>query len=183
MYADACSRHHKGVLSEQSAYVPNALLGRLVGFRLYSVQFVMDYVQFRFDGPTEDMPVLNCDVLPVVETPSGPVAAGQVGYADALRAFIPSRVVATVEATGQGIRIEFDDRAICLHPDIDEVLGPEIALLGGLHGRQLDVLAPRVSNRSKTSSDLLSKPRSGSTGSPAATVALINLPIMPMCVR
>src|SRR4051794_40045180 len=49
---------------EPAAYVPNELLGRLVGFRLHSVQFVMDYVQLRFDGPTEDMPVLNCDVLP-----------------------------------------------------------------------------------------------------------------------
>lgn len=44
------------------AYVANDLLSRLVGFRLYSVQFVMDYVQLRFDGATSDMPVLNCDV-------------------------------------------------------------------------------------------------------------------------
>ena len=51
-------------ISPAEPYVPNALLGRLVGFRLYSGQFVMDYVQLRFDGPTEDMPVLNCDVLP-----------------------------------------------------------------------------------------------------------------------
>lgn len=62
--------HYHGMQADHSAYVPNALLGRLVGFRLYSVQFVMDYVQLRFDGPTHDMPVLNCDVLPVVETPA-----------------------------------------------------------------------------------------------------------------
>lgn len=41
-------------------YVPNELLGRLVRCRLYSVQFVLDYVQLRFDGSTPDMPVLNC---------------------------------------------------------------------------------------------------------------------------
>ncbi len=41
-------------------YVWNDLLGRLVGCRLYSVQFVLDYVQLRFDGPTRDEPVLNC---------------------------------------------------------------------------------------------------------------------------
>ncbi|MET8860251.1 hypothetical protein [Streptomyces sp. NPDC004579] len=29
------------------AYELNSLLGRLVGFRLYSVQFVMDYVQLH----------------------------------------------------------------------------------------------------------------------------------------
>lgn len=50
------------------AYVPNELLGRLVGFRLFSVQFVLDYVQLRFDGgSSDDMPVLNCDVMPDVE--------------------------------------------------------------------------------------------------------------------
>ena len=128
--------HYGRMSSEHTAYVPNGLLGRLVGFRLYSVQFVMDYVQLRFDGPTEDMPVLNCDVLPVVETPAGLIAPGQLGYADALRAFIPDHVVATVEETGRGLRIEFDEGAIRLHPAIDEVPGPEIALLSGFKDRE-----------------------------------------------
>ncbi|MFI5895685.1 hypothetical protein ACIA5D_36880 [Actinoplanes sp. NPDC051513] len=124
-------RHSGDVSSERTAYVPNELLGRLVGFRLYSVEFVMDYLQLRFDGPTEDMPVLNCDVLPVVETPAGPVAPGQVGYADALVALIPGRVVATAEGAGLGLRIEFDQGVVCLHPEVGDVLGPEIALLTG----------------------------------------------------
>jgi hypothetical protein len=122
--------------SEPGAYQANALLGRLVGCRLYSVEFVMDYVQLRFDGPTGDMPVLSCDVLPAVETRAGLVAPGQVGYADALRAFIPDHVVATAEETGQGLRIEFDKGAICLHPAADEVPGPEIALLSGFKDGQ-----------------------------------------------
>ena len=33
-----------------SPYVPNELLGRPIGFRLYSVQFVMDCVQLRLAG-------------------------------------------------------------------------------------------------------------------------------------
>jgi hypothetical protein len=119
------------VSSKRTAYVPNELLSRLVGCRLYSIEFVMDYVQLRFDGQTEDMPVLNCDVLPVVETPTGSIAPGQVGWADALRALIPGHVVATAERTGQGLQIEFDEGAIRLHPDIDDVTGPEIALLTG----------------------------------------------------
>ena len=131
MFARGHLGHYAGMPSQHSGYIPNALLGRLVGFRLYSVQFVMDYVQLHFDGPTEDMPVLNCDVLPVVETSAGLVAAGQVGYADALRACIPGRVVATVEETGRGLRIEFVEAAICLHPKVGEVPGPEIALLSG----------------------------------------------------
>ena len=54
-----------------------------------------------------------------------------VGYADALCAFIPGHVLSTVEETGLGLRIEFDEGAICLHPTVDEVPGPEIALLNG----------------------------------------------------
>ena len=124
-------RHYDCVSSERIAYVPNELLSRLVGCRLYSIEFVMDYVQLRVGGPTGDMPLLNCDVLPVVETPSGSIAAGQVGWADALRALISGQVVATAERAGQGLRVEFDGAAIRLHPDIDEETGPEIALLTG----------------------------------------------------
>jgi hypothetical protein len=119
------------VSPERIAYVPHELLNRLVGCRLYSIEFVMDYVQLHFDGPTEDMPLLNCDVLPVVETPSGPIAPGQVGWADALRELISDHVVATAERTGQGLRIEFGGGAIRLHPDINQQTGPEIALLTG----------------------------------------------------
>ena len=56
---------------------------------------------------------------------------GEIGYADALRAFIPKVVGATVEQTGIGLRLEFDGGAIALHPSIDELVGPEIALLQG----------------------------------------------------
>lgn len=114
-----------------SAYRPNELLSRLVGFRLYSVQFVMDYVQLRFDGPTEDMPVLNCDVLPSVERAGRLVSAADMGYADALRALIPQSVIATAERTGAGLRVEFEGGAIVVHPLRDDVQGPEIALLQG----------------------------------------------------
>lgn len=58
--------------------------------------------------------------------------SGQVGWADALCAFIPALVAATVEETGRGLRIEFGEGAICVHPDIDDVPGTEIALLTGL---------------------------------------------------
>ena len=118
-----------------SAYVSNDSLGRLVGFRLFSVQFVMDYVQLRFDGPSQDMPVLNCDVMPDVERGDETIANGQVGYADALRGLIPGVVRRTREATGVGLRIEFDDGAIVVHPSGDDLVGPEIALLNGFEDR------------------------------------------------
>jgi len=87
-------------MSPSSVYRPNGLLSRLVGFRLYSVQFVMDYAHLRFDGPTEDMPVLNCGVLPSVERAVRLFSADDLGCADALRALIPQNVVATAERTG-----------------------------------------------------------------------------------
>jgi len=112
--------------------VPNELLGRLVGCRLYSVQFVHDYVQLRFDGLGDDMPVLNCDVMPKVEHhPGSAIGDGEVGYADALRKLIPRIVTKTQERTGIGLRIEFDAEALVIHPTIDELPGPEIALLQG----------------------------------------------------
>lgn len=123
--------HDDGMTQGTSGYVPNELLSRLVGFRLYSVQFVMDYVQLRFDGPTEDMPVLNCDVMPAVETPAGVIVPGDPGYADKLVALIPDEVVRTSEATASGLRIEFPSGTVVLHPKADELVGPEIALLGG----------------------------------------------------
>lgn len=123
-------------MEPRPSYVPNELLGRLVGFRLFSVQFVMDYVQLRFDGPTADMPVLNCDVMPSVEHNSGTLVDGQIGYADALRALIPGVVRQTREETRLGLRIEFDDGAVVVHPDRQDLVGPEIALLQGFHDRE-----------------------------------------------
>jgi hypothetical protein len=38
---------------------PTQLLRRLVGFRLGSVQFAMDYVQLHFDGHAQDMPTVR----------------------------------------------------------------------------------------------------------------------------
>jgi hypothetical protein len=38
-------------MSDRSGYVPNELLSRLVGNRIYSVEFVLSgYVQLWFDG-------------------------------------------------------------------------------------------------------------------------------------
>ena len=123
-------------MTNPTHYVPNEFLSRLVGFRLYSVQFVMDYVQLHFDSTADDRPFLNCDVMPAVETPGGLVLHGQVGYADALVALIPGEVVRTAEATGLGLRIELTSGAIALHPRFDDYSGPEIAYLSGFADRQ-----------------------------------------------
>ena len=114
-----------------AGYEPNGLLGRLVGFHLYSVQFVLDHVQLYFDGPTPDMPILNCDVMPAVTISDHTFVDGRPGYADALRSLIAATVVRTEEATGVGLRIELDSGILALHPAPAEITGAEIALLNG----------------------------------------------------
>ncbi|WP_327150127.1 hypothetical protein [Nocardia sp. NBC_01329] len=116
---------------ESPGYEPNELLGRLVGFRLYSVQFVIDYVQLHFDGPTQDTPILNCDVMPTVVTSGRSFTDGFPGYAEALRSLISGTVVRTEEATGVGLRIELDSGSVVVNPALDELIGPEIAMLSG----------------------------------------------------
>lgn len=115
------------------AYVPNELLSRLMGFRLYSVQFVMDFVQLHFDGPAGETPVLTCEVFPAVGTPRDeiPPSRGRRQPADVLVALIGGEVIGTSEATGTGLRIDLTTGSIVLHPEQDDVVGPEIALLNG----------------------------------------------------
>ena len=105
-------------------YVPNELLSRLVGERMYSVEFVLNhYVQLRFDGtPGAGNPVvLNCYVWPMVESDGRTWRESDLGYADALRRLTPGNVSSTVERTGVGLRIDLDTGAIVIHPSLDEV--------------------------------------------------------------
>jgi hypothetical protein len=119
-----------------SEYQPNELLGRLIGFRLYSVQFVLDYVQLHFDGPTQDTPILNCDVMPAVTSSGHIFTDGRPRYADALRSLVSGTVVRTEEATGIGLRIELDKGTVALDPTPAEIDGPEIATLTGFSDKE-----------------------------------------------
>ncbi|MCP2048961.1 UNVERIFIED_ORG: hypothetical protein J3D58_003033 [Paenarthrobacter nicotinovorans] len=113
-------------------YVPNELLSRLVGDRMYSVEFVLnDYMQLRFDGPADGGPViLNCYVWPAVETAGRLWQEQDLGYADTLRRLTPGIVTSTSEATGRGIHIELDTGTIVIHPEKEDVY-VEIAHLMG----------------------------------------------------
>ncbi|MFJ3226659.1 hypothetical protein ACIPJS_25415 [Streptomyces sp. NPDC086783] len=122
------------------AYKLNSLLGRLVGFRLYAVEFVMDYVQLRFDGPTDDMPLLTCDELPTVTLSGKAISPTEAGWADALRALISQNVTATHEKTGIGVKVDFGTGSVQLHPAACE--GPEIAMLNGFADRSWMVWRP-----------------------------------------
>jgi hypothetical protein len=109
-------------------YVPNELLGRLVGLRMYSVHFVMDYVKLGFDGDSHESASMNCDVWPEVTLDGEVFREIDRGYADALRRLIPGTVVETRERTGLGLVLLFDRGSIRLHPGIEEVHA-EIAML------------------------------------------------------
>lgn len=125
------------------AYEFNSLLGRLVGCRLYSVQFVIDYVQLWFDSDaTQDAPVLNCDVLPNVGTGDRWIAPGDAGWTDALVGLIGHHVTATHEGVRAGVRIDLTSRSIRLHPSHDELVGPEIAMLSNFEDRRWMVWRP-----------------------------------------
>lgn len=113
-------------------WMANGLLARLDGLRLYSVEFVMDYVQLRFDGDAvEEGPVvLNSYVWPRIDYHGRSWVESDLGYADALRGLIPGTVRGTVERTGTGLDLTLDTGGIAIHPTIDEV-HVEIAELQG----------------------------------------------------
>ncbi|WP_102193037.1 hypothetical protein [Microbacterium aurantiacum] len=118
---------------DEAAYVPNELLSRLVGERMYSVEFVAnDYVQLRFDGAqSEAMPVvLNCYVWPIIEFAGQIWRETDLGYADALRKLTPGVVTSTSEGAGSGIRITIDTGTVVIDPALDEVF-VEIAEIMG----------------------------------------------------
>ena len=105
-------------------YVPNQLLSRLVGGRLVAVTFVLDdYLQLQFDDAR-----MNVDVWPEVIAGGRTWRVRDLGYGDALRQLCGSRVSATSEQTGDGLRIVLDAGQIHINPSADEV-GVEIALL------------------------------------------------------
>ncbi|MEV0079570.1 hypothetical protein AB0H58_24460 [Nocardia neocaledoniensis] len=124
-------------------YAFDDLLGRLVGCRLYSVQFVMDYLQIHFySESSDDLPRLNCDVWPVVVGAGVSLREGMAGYSDALRQLICQKVVGTTEGEGAGFSIEFESVALVFRPGADEIQTPEIAYLSGFSDRRWMVWRP-----------------------------------------
>lgn len=107
-------------------YVPNELLSRLVGQNLATVVFLKWYLQLTFDGP-----YLTCEAWPTVDLGDGELRYGDPGYRDALCSLLATEVIRTRELTGVGIAIEFEFGVVRIHPDRDELEGPEIALLNG----------------------------------------------------
>lgn len=129
---------------DPKTYEPNGLLSRLVGQRMYSVEFVLnDFVQFRFDGSPSvgNSVTFSCYVWPVVEFDGRRWREIEDGYADALRRLTPGTVISTEEQTGSGLRIALDTGVLVIHPAPDEV-HVEIAVLAGFEDRRWMVWRP-----------------------------------------
>ena len=76
----------------------------LEGARLSSIEFVQDYVQLRFNGPT-----FTAITPPRVRTANQWLEWGKPGYRDALCERIGRLVNRAATIPEQEIRIEFDD--------------------------------------------------------------------------
>ena len=94
-------------------------LRKLIGSKLSSIEFVMDYVQLRYDGPT-----LTAYTTPTVVRDNDKYAWGGSGYRDALCDQI-SHELRQVEVDEQ-VRLTFDDGVSVLISLRDEdYTGPE----------------------------------------------------------
>jgi len=95
----------------------------IVGQRLTSVEFVMDYIQLRFDGP-----VLTVLSPVTVTTDELEIRSGEAGFRDCLCERIAARVTSARIVPHEALQLEFEDEArirISLRPadyDVEAVL-------------------------------------------------------------
>jgi hypothetical protein len=111
-----------------------SLLQRLRGAELLSVTFISDYLALTFeevrqDGHLIDSPRLDCLVWPKVVTAAAELRFGAPGYRDALCECINASVTAVRDDVSSGMQLHFRDRSLIIKSTLDELRGPEIALL------------------------------------------------------
>src|SRR4051812_3677690 len=96
-----------------------SILNEIVGASLSSVGFVMDYIQFRFDGPC-----LTTLTLPSVRNGTSVLRAFGPGYRDALCGQIGIEV-ADVTLTEEELTVQFLDSVAFVISLRDDDTGPE----------------------------------------------------------
>jgi hypothetical protein len=104
------------------------LIETLRGARLTSVEFVLDYVQLRFDGP-----YLTINAPFEMEVAAHGYRKGASGYRDALCERLGRTVQGSLTVQDQELRIEFDDTSkltISLKPE-DQVSPEAVVLTDG----------------------------------------------------
>lgn len=114
-----------GIADDAVAYTDGeSLLELLVEEQRSSVIFVADYVQLDFNGP-----VLSCFVWPRIETDGSKHMFPGTGYRDALCRLIAREVTAVTDTHDDGLVLRFGADRLVFKPDLEELRGPEIAML------------------------------------------------------
>ncbi|WP_018130076.1 hypothetical protein [Effusibacillus pohliae] len=106
------------------------ILQILVGSEMSSVEFVRDYIQLRFDGPT-----LTTFTLPVVTLNATSYDIKTPGYRDALCSLIGREVQNTEILEHVAIRLIFDQNALLeISLREEDYEGPEAAMFDPENG-------------------------------------------------
>lgn len=100
------------------------LLQTIVGEQMSSVEFIMDYVQLRFDGAT-----LTTFTLPTVSRENQTLHWGESGYRDELCRQIGHLVKSVSIRSKEFIEISFDDSVVIqISLRESDYQGPEAAM-------------------------------------------------------
>ena len=81
-------------------------------------------------------------VWPKVVTAAQEVTFGVPGYRDALCECIDASVKAVRDDATSGMQLQFPDRSLVIKPTVDELPGPQIALLRFPDTKEWDVWRP-----------------------------------------
>jgi hypothetical protein len=104
------------------------LVASLVGHKIESVVFVMDYAQITLWGPGSS-PCLTFNVWPRLDTFGEVRVFGDKGYRDAVCGLIGRSVTAASESQTDGLVLRFDPDSLSVNPEPSDLRGPEIAML------------------------------------------------------
>ncbi len=96
-------------------------LDAIIDHELGSVEFVQDYVQFRFDGP-----LVTCYEWPEAFREEGSYAFGEPEYRDVLCSFIGQSVSAATVEEGEAMEIAFEGGgSVRVSLRVEDLAGPE----------------------------------------------------------
>ena len=107
------------------------ILQSIVGEQLSSIEFVQDYIQFRFNGPC-----LTAYTNPVVNVGETRLEWDDVGYCDALRRCLGRKVLRAEVSSRNEIAIDIEGGArISVSLKLEDYCGVEAALFDNGAGR------------------------------------------------
>lgn len=114
----------------QTEGTPGQCLDSLIGAELSSIEFVRDYIQFRFDGPC-----LTAISDPSIMWDGARLRRTDAGFCDTLLRFIGLAVNSTSVIPGKVLRIHFPgERSIDISLRLDSCAAVEAVTFNDSHG-------------------------------------------------